>query len=631
MEPVIGTGSIFLSADTKHGGGAGRGVKRKKHTGSGLQVAQILSGMESRVFRIQRWFGVNENPDGDTKLKLGEASEMRNFRITRDGNLQIRPGTKTVLRFDGPVRGMWHGLVDDMEVTVCAAEGALWRMDPELSMKTRIGTLTDAPTEFFGFSKRLYILTGHEYMVWDGVSDAAPVTGYRPLVSVSTPPAGGGQLLESVNKLCGLRRARFSPDGTAAVFRLPEKNIASVDFVTDLMTGQPIPYTENLAEGTVTLAAAPEKGINSVEIGWTFPENGRRLVEGMRFSELYSGLTDARVFLYGDGSNRAIYSGLDYDGRPSAEYFPDPCVLHAGEENTPITGMIRHFSMLLIFKSTAAYAASYDTVTLDDGLASAALYIKPINRDIGNAARGQTRLITNNPFTLHGASVFEWRPGSGQLSIDERNARHISGRVGGSLGGLDLKNCVTYDDAENQEYYVCQGERALVYNYDEDVWYIYTNFPAACFVSRGRELYFGTPDGDIRHVSRSHRSDDGAPIDGYWASGSMDFGRDFQRKCSSAIYVTIKPEAGARLNVTARSNRRSAHLAHPLSSNLAAFGRSDFRHWSFSTNRQPQVRRIKLKVKNAAYYQLVFSSNSTACTATVLTCDIAVRYTGNVK
>ena len=43
--------------------------------------------------KINAFLGLNENPDGDTKIRDGELSEMRNFKITRDRHLQVRPGT----------------------------------------------------------------------------------------------------------------------------------------------------------------------------------------------------------------------------------------------------------------------------------------------------------------------------------------------------------------------------------------------------------------------------------------------------------------------------------------------------------------------------------------------------------
>ena len=38
-------------------------------------MARILGGSRS-VFRIERWLGLNESPDGDTGLKRGEGAVM---------------------------------------------------------------------------------------------------------------------------------------------------------------------------------------------------------------------------------------------------------------------------------------------------------------------------------------------------------------------------------------------------------------------------------------------------------------------------------------------------------------------------------------------------------------------------
>ena len=68
-----------------------------------------------------------------------------------------------------------------------------------------------------------------------------------------------------------------------------------------------------------------------------------------------------------------------------------------------------------------------------------------------------------------------------------------------------------------------------------------------------------------------------------------------------------------------------------FSAGLATFLNMNFAHWSFGTNRKPQLIRSKLKVKKATYYKLILYSLSASATATILSVDIQVRYTGNVK
>ena len=609
-------------------------------------MAGITGSANERVFQIRAWGGLNENPDGDTKLKMGEAAVLRNFRVTRDGNLQRRPGSRAIAALlpegeeAGPVRGVWNGNVGGVEQLIAACGGRLWKLwDDEAGafIKEEIGSIeTEREIHFFGFDNNLYIINGAEYKVWDG-NTLADVEGYRPLVTVSVPPSGGGETLEQVNKLCGARRCWFSPDGESGVFQLPEKGILSLDYVKDLSTGEtldPSAYTADTEAGTVTFTQAPAMGTNTIEIGWTMAENFREQVLKMRWGELYAGTQDTRIFLYGDGSNRAIYSGLDYDGKPRADYFPDLNEVSVGDANTPITGMIRHYSRLSCFKSDSAWTIEYGAVTLTDGAQTEAFYVTPVNRAIGNAAPGQVRLVLNSPRTLHGSDVYEWKnysAYSANLTHDERQAKRISDRVYATLRQFDLESCYCYDDNWAQEYYICHNGRALVHNYAADAWYYYEDFDAVCMANFRGELLYGTSDGRLMHFSTDYLSNDGRAIDAYWESGSMSFGQDYQRKYAAMLWVGVKPESSAEVEVTVQTDRSSSYTEKLVSSSLANFAHVNFAKWSFATNRKPQMSRLKIKAKKFVFYKLIFRTSAADSTVTILAADIRVRFTGYAK
>jgi len=595
-------------------------------------MAKVRTGTDGSVYTIKRWLGLSENPDGETELKFGEAAVMRNFRVTREGSLQIRPGysAKCTLA-DSPVRGLWSGYVGGALCLLAACGGRVWSIGTDSWAAEEIGTIADAQTTFFGFSQKVYLLDGTDYYVWDGTGSLAAVGGYVPIVATATPPPGGGMLLEGVNKLTGKKRQQFSPDGAAAVFQLAEKGVTSIDSVkvggTVVTTG----FTPSTSAGTVTFAAAPASGTNTIEIAWTKGTGDRAKITAMRFSELFNGTNNTRVFLYGDGTNQAVYSGLDENGRPSAEYFPDLNILDAGSENTPVTGLIRHFSRLIVFKSDSAYSVQYSAITLDDSTVTAGFYVTPINRAIGHAAPGQVALIENNPWTLFGGAAYEWKSSSGSLTIDERQAVRRSDRVSKTLSAFDLSACTVFDDNERQECYIVCADKALVYSYAADAWYCYHHFPAACMVSVRGEVCFGTADGRVMHLSRSYRNDALEKIDAYWESGAISFDHDWRRKASCAIWVAMKPESQARLTVGAQSDRTSNYAEKVLSAGLSTFSNVSFGHFSYGTNRQPQVKRLKMKVKKFTYYKLIFSSLSASAAATVLAADLQVSDIGNVK
>ena len=524
---------------------------------------------------------------------------------------------------DTVVRGLWSGFVAGQEVLCAACNGYLWqlaRSEDGAWSKTACGAIdTGEDVHMFGFQDRLYLLNGSEYKVWDGTA-LTDVGGYRPLVAVSVPPAGGGTALEQINKLNGLRRVRVSPDGTATAFRLPERDLASVDYVRDAATGEDIEsYDVSLTEGTVTITPAPAEGTNSIEIGYSVAADTAEEILAMRCAELYNGAQDTRVFVYGDGTNRCFYSGIDFDGLPRADYFPELNVAHIGDANTPVTAMIRHYDRLLAFKLDSAWSIGYAQLTLADGSVTAGFYVSPINRSVGCCAPGQAVLVENRPRTLDARSVVEWSTtASGSLSGDERNAERVSQRVDETIRSFDLETAKAFYDKYAHEYYVIGADgTALVNGIDADAWYVYTNFAARCLINYKDELYFGTADGYLRHFSTEYFSDEGEAIDAYWESGSMPFGADFRRKYSAMLWVGIRPDDNGYLEVTARTDRKT-----------------DFAEYSFSTAdaaQVPEMNRIKLKAKKFTYYNLILSNNTADTTATVVSVDIRVRGTGYVR
>ena len=524
---------------------------------------------------------------------------------------------------DTVVRGLWSGFVAGQEVLCAACNGYLWqlaRSEDGAWSKTACGAIdTGEDVHMFGFQDRLYLLNGSEYKVWDGTA-LTDVGGYRPLVAVSVPPAGGGTALEQINKLNGLRRVRVSPDGTATAFRLPERDLASVDYVRDVATGEDIEsYDVSLTAGTVTITPAPAEGTNSIEIGYSVAADTAEEILAMRCAELYNGAQDTRVFVYGDGTNRCFYSGIDFDGLPRADYFPELNVAHIGDANTPVTAMIRHYDRLLAFKLDSAWSIGYAQLTLADGSVTAGFYVSPINRSVGCCAPGQAVLVENRPRTLDARSVVEWSTtASGSLSGDERNAERVSQRVDETIRSFDLETAKAFYDKYAHEYYVIGADgTALVNGIDADAWYVYTNFAARCLINYKDELYFGTADGYLRHFSTEYFSDEGEAIDAYWESGSMPFGADFRRKYSAMLWVGIRPDDNGYLEVTARTDRKT-----------------DFAEYSFSTAdaaQVPEMNRIKLKAKKFTYYNLILSNNTADTTATVVSVDIRVRGTGYVR
>ncbi|MBQ7459834.1 MAG: hypothetical protein IJS72_00470 [Oscillospiraceae bacterium] len=522
---------------------------------------------------------------------------------------------------DTSVKAIWSGFVGGREVIIAACSDALWELSETDGEWARImaGNIdTSDCVHIFGFDGKAYILAGGEYKVWDGETTLRAVDGYIPVVVTASPPEGGGTSLERVNLLTQKRRVRFSPVSTSsAVYTLPEKNLVSIDSAKDLTTGAAVTLgTIDLTAGTVQITA-PHTGANALEVVYTAGGDESGSVCGMKYSELYNGATDTRVFLYGDGSNKVIYSDLDENGEARADYFPALNEIAIGDSNTPVTALIRYYDSLMCFKLDSTWGVRYDAITLEDGTVTAGFTVTPINRDIGSCAYGEARLVENRPRTLDGKSVIEWKSAGAYLTQDQRNAERISQRVGESIMSFDLTKAHTYYDKITHEYYVIdEGGDALIHNVEADAWYIYTGFDARCMINYKDEVYYGDGDGYIRHFSKDYSGDNGEAIDCRWESGAMDFSADYRRKFSAMVWVGIKPEDGAGLIVSAVTDRKTDFAKYLVTLN--------------NSSGVPEMRRIKLKAKKFTYYKLTFEGAGNAA-ATIVSADIRIRSTGYVR
>ena len=162
---------------------------------------------------------------------------------------------------------MWYGKVGGTYKFLFAAAGHIYTHNTFTGVNTIVGSLTDAKTYFFGFSNKVYVLNGYEYLSWNGTGTFTTVEGYVPLIATATPPTGGGSDNEQINLLNGKRKQSFSGNNTAT-YTIREANINSVDsvYVDGVLKTVTTHYTVNLTAGTITFTAGniPATGVDNV-------------------------------------------------------------------------------------------------------------------------------------------------------------------------------------------------------------------------------------------------------------------------------------------------------------------------------------------------------------------------------
>jgi len=614
-------------------------------------MARIQQTSEIKPFVIDNFLGLNLPKSGDTQIYPGESGNMTNCYITKDYDLSKMYGYKKLMTqvADQSVQGMWYGYIGTTKYFVYAINGKLYKVDSQLwedfdgtdtwsDVSTEIGDLTDAPTQFFGFDNKLYMINGTEYKSYDGTT-LADVEGYIPKIIIgATPSTGAGTEFEGLNLLTGKKRATYNGNATAT-YQLPETTINSVDsvYVGGVLKTLTTHYTVVNSTGVVTFTAGnfPAIGLDNVEIYWTKGAGDRDEVVKNRFAFLFGIAKDTRVFLYGneDAQNVRINSSLA-DGVPSVEHFTSANVDTIGSSATPITGMERHHNIILVHKPNETYYSYYDSVNLDD-VDFVTFPTLIINDTRGNVAMGQGRVLNNDPFTLD-RQFIKWYATDIK---DERNMLDMGRRIQKDLDSIDLSKCLTIDREKSSELFISNGKKIWIYNYglfhpntkEQGIFSrVLLLHEPTCWLEIDGDLWFGTTDGYIMRLSEDYIDYNGEAIDSHWEMNMFDFGANWLNKTLNKSWITLAAQPKAKVEIQYVTDKNAYSTPYEITYQLITFDDVDFSNFTFFTNYNPQTFYVRLKAKKFAYLKLVIDNDSLTETFAILGLVLKAEY-GNEK
>lgn len=572
---------------------------------------------------IKQFLGLNMNETGETQLKLGEASRMKNFRITKDYKLDKMYGYKELYSTsENPVRANWVGLLGNQEVNVYVAGGKVYNNG------TEIGTITDDITSIFEFNQCLYFLNGHEYKKWNGVS-FNNVYGYVPKIKISTTPEGVGTDYEPINLLTSKKRQTFSPDGTSTEFYLAEKKLNSIDTVK--LNGVSQTVQKDLINGKITFSTAPAQGVDTLEVSWTGIAGGTEShIWKNYYCQKYGLANDTRVFLYGNNNakNRIYFSDLA-DGVPSVEYFPATNFIDVGSSNTAVTDINRQYDRLIINKESETYYSTYEQIKDSTGQTIIAFPTYPLNSSHGMVAKGQGQLLDNYVTTIDNSGIIQWTQTN---TKDERNVAVVSQKVAQWLNLKDLTKAVTLDYQEDKEYWLAIDRQVMIFNYSNGTFYL-LEFPinVATLKSYNGEIYMGTLDGKIMRFNKEETTYNNEIINAEWHSGYYDFEIEYKRKTMRILWITLKPWWKTSLIINYVSDRDSGSDEKELTSNCFTYKNWTYPEFTYNTINPVKPFRIKLKAKKFAFLKLILSNNKKDDKLTIDSISIQKSYGGFVK
>ena len=536
------------------------------------------------------------------------------------------------------VNGLHRFVSKSGEARVAHIGTVLYRWsDTELSV-LREG-VADQRSSAFECAGKLWILTGREYLVYDGETIKAAADGaYVPTTSISNPPAGGGVAFEAANLLTNKRRNLFTADGEAKTYQLDFAPITAVLSVTqDGTVVAASGYSVDLAKGTVTFSTAPSKpaitGEDNIEILFSVGTEGySEAINGCRFAGMFGfgGDTGERVFFSGNPK----YPNVDWhcevhypDYQVDPSYIPDTSFAYIGSDANAIMGYRRvgdkqaiikeanDADATIFFRSAGLDAAGEAIFSLAQGVAGAGAVSPWSIANLGdeslflsaNGIFGIASQTYTSQYCLQNRSYFVDAKLTKEANLAEGVAVEWDGRYLLAVNG----RCYVLDGKQNKSY---KPQSLGDYIYECGYW---TNIPARCWLEVDGALYFGTADGRICKFrtdedGMSRFADDDMPIAASWATKADDDG-DFALLKSIPLRgsaVMIKPYTQSSAKITIRTERDFGTEIRTTETGRFDFSGLNFDNFTFSTSDAPEVVTLNVKVKRYKMCQIIVANDA---------------------
>lgn len=585
-----------------------------------------FSNVASATKNYRKFRGVDYSTD-ETQIDDSRSPRAVNMIADEGGAPERRWGWRVMLQFPNgaSIAGIfpYEGEVTDPQETehgrffLVHAGSSLYRCETKQDgsafesdyVQLLTGLKSGGRSQGFYMNGKLYILTGAEYIVYDGATakKVGDDDAYCPLTSYQREPAGGGEAYESVNMLSKWRRNRFVADGSAKTFQLDVTDIDenTTPTASYFITGESITVQSYDAEkGTVTFASAPKApenaGTSNIEIKFAKTTSDRQKILGCTIYAIY-GLDGSgnRVFLSGNPAHAATewFSGLS-----DPTYFPDINYSVVGSSDFPIMCYVKAQGELLIIKKDNRQEGTiwHHAGTMVNDVA--AFPLKEGVPGYGAVAPFSAANLNDDPLYLSPRGVYA--PTTTYYNnMQVRQLFCRSRRVNPKLtkeDGLSEAVSAVWRGwyvlvLPNGNAYVADGNQDRSDNGYE--WYFWTNIPAHVLRADEQTLYFGTTDGRVckfnddfvtadNETQMRAYNDNGAAIHAEWATklDSMETLRHLKTMPKRGLSLHVKSYARSKVQVGIRTEQDSGKIYKEFSADRFSFSDVDFARWTFGSS-----------------------------------------------
>ena len=473
------------------------------------------------------------------------ADDIVNFRITKDGSLQKRPGYRLLTDLGSEIRAFYSLPVDGKLMLFVLCEERLFLIDPTTGESEQIGSVTSysGRANFFCYRGMLFLVDGIDiYKYSDEVFSR--VVGYVPLIGVNWGPNIPGKVLESRNIINNYARLTYVVPKLSTVFfhtKYPVKSVIAVyvngsridesryeintRFTTiDILNLYEGDFVEVLLEYEPLLDPLKDRLLNSYSAA-LFGSSG------------YMG-----IFLCGGNGSHTVFPSVFIDPEslegshaavPESDivYFPEYSQFEVGDGICEIKAVVRHRDKILIFTESDVWMTSPEIISKE------AIPAVSINATIGCAADNGALPVRNDTVSIGSNSIWLW---SG--NADDRqsfSATSISTEINDELCVHGLSNCGIFFDQLRDELWIHSkaDDIAWIYNLENKTWYKYRGIHAEQMISLGSQVAFAS-NGKIFVIDEALSADFpsygiSVPIESHYYSAINDFGSDSLKNLAS--------------------------------------------------------------------------------------------------
>ena len=405
----------------------------------------------------QRFRGLDLSTD-QTQIDDSRSPKMVNMISDSGGYPEVRVGWRVLHSFEGggKVGSIYPFTIDGVRQMIVHVGTRLVRLMKEekaihYTEKTLMTGLTEGLSQGFYFGGDLWILTGGEYIHYDGVgAKKVEEEAYVPTTSILRGSTGA-KTNEAVNLLSPWRKNTFVTDGSNKSFTVDTGKIDKGSIVTaeytdkngkkvTIKSGDKVSGTTRDAltfdpeTGKVTLDTAPPApaaaGVATLTI--TFQKTTEGAADKIRKCRVFTTFgvnTGSRVFLAGNPDKPATeyYSGLN-----DPTYFPDNNFVNVGTSSFSIVNYLKYDGELLVIKEDNRQENTvwHHTAEIDAVTGKAIFPLREGVSGIGGCARFSCQTLRDDPLFLSPQGVYAPCLTYFEAARRKWGSRSFDGRIG---------------------------------------------------------------------------------------------------------------------------------------------------------------------------------------------------------